>query len=127
MMVDDKRTVLVVESDILIRSPLSEYLRECGYHVLEAGGATEARRHVEVAANSIDVILADVAGDGGFALATWVRDAHPGVAVVLAGSVDKAAEKAGDLCEEGPAISKPYDHQLVLDRIRRMLASRERG
>ena len=124
---DDKRTVLVVESDILIRSPLSEYLRECGYHVLEASGATEARQHVEAAAESIDIILADAASDGGFGLASWVRDAHPGVAVILAGSVDKAAEKAGDLCEEGPAVTKPYDHQLVLDRIRRMLASRDRG
>ncbi|MDQ0252460.1 DNA-binding response OmpR family regulator [Sphingomonas kyeonggiensis] len=124
---EEKRIVLVVESDILIRSPLSEYLRECGYHVLEASGATEARQHVEAAATSIDVILADAAGDGGFALASWVRDAHPGVAVILAGSVDKAAEKAGDLCEQGPAIAKPYDHQLVLDRIRRMLASRDRA
>ena len=123
----EMRIVLVVESDILIRSPLSEYLRECGYHVLEASGATEARQHVEAAATSIDVILADAAGDGGFALATWVRTTYPGVAVILAGSVDKAAEKAGDLCEQGPAIAKPYDHQLVLDRIRQMLASRDRG
>ncbi|QDX26114.1 response regulator [Sphingomonas suaedae] len=124
---NSKRIVLLVESDILIRSPLAEYLRECGYHVLEASGATEARQHVQAAASSIDVILADAAGDGGFALASWVREVQPGVAVVLAGSVDMAAEKAGNLCEQGPDIAKPYDHQLVLNRIRRMLASRDRG
>jgi hypothetical protein len=44
----------------------------------------------------------------------------------MAATVEKAAEKAGDLCREGPAITKPYDHKIVLQRIRRLLASRRR-
>jgi hypothetical protein len=35
----------------------------------------------------------------------------------LAGTIATAAEKAGDICQEGPALSKPYDHRLVLGYI----------
>jgi len=86
---------------------------------------TERRRRLP-----IDVVLADVNAPGGentFALATWIRGNHPRIQVILAATIDAATEKAGDLCEEGPTLSKPYDHQLVLDRIRRLLAARDRG
>ncbi len=117
--------LVIVESDILIRHPLAEYLRECGYQVFEATDADEARSIVE-GENDIDVVLADADAPnaGGFALATWLRREHPKIKVVLAGNVAVAAEKAGDLCEEGPNLSKPYDHQLVLNYVRRLLASR---
>jgi hypothetical protein len=62
-----------------------------------------------------------------FALAGWIRKEHPGVKVILAGTVAKAAAAAGDICEDGPALAKPYDHQLMLDQIRRLIASRERS
>jgi hypothetical protein len=35
-------TVLVVEDEILIRMPISQYLRDCGYKVIEAASADEA-------------------------------------------------------------------------------------
>jgi CheY-like chemotaxis protein len=42
------------------------------------------------------------------------------------GSVDKAVSRAAEVCEDGPAITKPYEHQLVLDGIRQSLAQRHR-
>ena len=36
----------------------------------------------------------------------------------------RAADAAGDLCERGPALSKPYEPGPVLDRIKRLLAAR---
>jgi hypothetical protein len=30
------------------------------------------------------------------------------------------------LCEEGPLLAKPYDHSIVLQRIKRLIAARER-
>jgi len=48
----------------------------------------------------------------------------PEIEFVLAGNVAAAAQAAGDLCERGPHLSRPYDPQLVLDRIRRALATR---
>jgi DNA-binding response OmpR family regulator len=119
--------LLIVEADILVRHPLAEYLRECGYRVLEAQNADEARALLETMASSIDVVLADAAGTSdGFELATWCRRTYPNLDVVLAGNVVKAVAKAGEICEEGPALAKPYEHQLVLDRIRRALAERDR-
>ena len=121
--------ILVVEADVLVRHPLAEYLRECGYKVLEASDPDEARQILEGGSIDADIVLADIDGLGssGFALANWIRTNAPGTDVILAGTVAKATEKAGDLCEEGATKSKPYDHQLVLDRIRRLRAARERN
>jgi DNA-binding response OmpR family regulator len=121
--------VLIVEADIVVRHPLAEYLRECGYRVLEASNAEEARRLLEAMASSIDLVFADAAGprNEGFELAGWIRRTQPSIEVVLAGGVVKAVEKANEICEDGPALAKPYEHKLILDRIRRALAARERG
>ena len=121
--------ILIVEGDILVRHPLAEYLRECGYKVLEASDTDEARRLLTEGPSSIDVVLVDVQPprENGFALAGWIRANHPDIDVVMAATVEKAAEKAGDLCHEGPVITKPYDHKIVLQHIRRLLASRRRG
>jgi hypothetical protein len=39
---------------------------------------------------------------------------------------DRAAHAAGKLCEHGPILTKPYDHKIVLDHIKRLLAARVR-
>ena len=36
--------VLLVEGDIIVRHPLAEYLRECGFTVFEASNGDEAKR-----------------------------------------------------------------------------------
>jgi DNA-binding response OmpR family regulator len=126
---DAEPSVMIVEADILVRHPLAEYLRECGYRVLEASHAAEARQVLTDGILSVDIVMAEIEGaeESGFALAAWVRANHPGVEVILTGSVVRATEKAGDLCLDGPALSKPYNHQLVLNRIRRLRAARDRN
>jgi DNA-binding response OmpR family regulator len=121
--------VLLVDAEELVRTPLAQYLRECGYRVLEAIGAEEAQRLLSRGSQTIDIVLADIQtlGDGGFVFAAWVRENRPGIRVLSAGTIAAAARRAGDLCEEEPPIRKPYDHQLVLDRIRRLLAERDRN
>lgn len=121
-------TVLVVEHDILVRQPLAQYLRDCGYRVLEAVSAAEARESLSSSGRRIDVVLIgvkSVPSESGFALASWVRQSHPTVKVLLGGTMAKVLRLAGDLCDDGPA--GPLDHRLVLDHIRRLLATRERG
>jgi DNA-binding response OmpR family regulator len=39
--------ILIVEQDLLVRTLLAEYLRECGYRVLEASNAGDARTLLE--------------------------------------------------------------------------------
>jgi hypothetical protein len=73
----------------------------------------------------IDIVLA--AGPAGFALATWIRNVHPTLEIILAGTVTRATERAGELCAEGPADHKPHDHKQVLEDIRRMMGKRARS
>jgi DNA-binding response OmpR family regulator len=121
--------ILVLEPDILLRHPLAEYLRACGYRVLEASNATQALVFLTEGPHPIDVVLADIdaAEKEVFALATWLRHARPGTEVVLAGTATAAVTRAGELCEAGSALNKPYDHQLLLERIRRLAAARDRS
>lgn len=83
---------MMVEPDILVRRALAEYLRACGYKVIEG-----------------------VSAEDGFALASRLRETHPGVDVLLSFGIANAAEKAGDLCENGP-LEKPYHPHEVIRR-----------
>jgi DNA-binding response OmpR family regulator len=115
-----QETILVLEANLLIRHPLAEYLRQCGYRVVEAVTGAEARQLFDHGAQEIDTVLAavDLPDESGFAFAAWLRQAHPTAEIILTGTVERAAEKAGDLCKHGPAVAKPYDHQLLLQQIR---------
>ena len=120
-------TLLLMHGDILVRSALAAYLRDCGYRVIEAASAAEAVTLLQQQDLAVDVVFADVGTDGqgdGFALAQWVRRERPGVQVAMAGTPARAAAVAGDLCEEGPMGGKPYDPQAIAAEIRRLLASR---
>jgi DNA-binding response OmpR family regulator len=122
-------TVLVVEDEVLLRLSIAAYLRDCGYKVIEAADADEAVLVLKQPDLEIDVLFTDVemAGDmDGFGLAQWTRANRPGLDVILTGSAPSAVNAAATLCEDGP-LPKPYEPQLVLDRIRRLLAARPRA
>jgi CheY-like chemotaxis protein len=120
--------VLLVEGDIIVRHPLAEYLRECGFTVFEAANGEEAMGALKTPELRIEFVLADMTTPGsGFSLRQWIRTENLPVEVILAGSIEKAVDHAGTLCNEGPALAKPYDHLLVLDHIRRAMARRDRS
>ena len=122
--------LLLVDGDVLVRHALAEYLRECGYRVIEAASSDEAVTVLGEASVPVELVLADARCTGsmdGFALARHIREAWPGTDVVLAGSASRATEEAAKLCDEGPGLGRPYDHRLVLDRIKRLLAARKRS
>jgi CheY-like chemotaxis protein len=121
--------VLVVEDEVLVRCVISDYLRECGYKVIEASSAEEALQVLQKASVRVDILLSNVQLPGvidGFALARWVRANHSGIGVILAGTISRAADAAAELCEEGPMLAKPYEPQAVVDRIKRLLAETKR-
>ena len=121
-----KPTLLLVETDILVRHPLAEYLRDCGYDVVEAAGAVEARQFLGNAHSGVAVMLVDVSEAGGFELSRWVRQHHPEIDVLRAGTVSAAIAQAADLCDRPPDLAKPYDPRLVEERIKQLLAARSR-
>jgi hypothetical protein len=60
----------------------------------------------------------------GFALAQWVRENRKEIRIILVGNLNRAADIAGELCDQGPMLARPYEPQLVVERIKRLLAER---
>jgi DNA-binding response OmpR family regulator len=123
------QTVLVVDAEVLVRMPISAYLRDCGYRVIEAADTDEALVVLQQADHGVVAVLIDIGVSGamdGFGLARWAREHRQGLNVMLAGTPARAAERAGDLCEQGPDLARPYQPQRVVDRIRRLLAERDK-
>jgi DNA-binding response OmpR family regulator len=121
--------LLLVEPDLAVRIPLAQYLRECGYRVLEAITTDEAMMILRESGLPVALALVAVDAPGqvdGFGLAKWVRQNGLGVEIILAGSLARTAEKAGDICEDGPMLTKPYHHQILLERIKVLIAARDR-
>jgi DNA-binding response OmpR family regulator len=121
-------TVLIVEPEVLARMMIAGYLRECGYKVIEAANGDEAKL-VLAETVRVDVLLSVVELPGavdGFTLCNWTRARRPNVEVILVGNETRAAKVAGELCEDGPMVKKPYDHKLLADRIKRLLAGRRK-
>jgi CheY-like chemotaxis protein len=111
-------TILIVEPDILARMVIADYVRDCGYRVVEGVNADDVLAVLEAGAK-IDVILTEVQLAGsidGFGLARQIRENHPDIDVILTSGVARAADKAGDLCDDGP-LAKPYHPQEVVRRI----------
>lgn len=87
------RTILVVEDEILVRMPLAEYLRDCGYRVFEAASVAEAKAVLD-ADTPVDLVFSDVnlvGAENGFALASWVHQHHPATKVLLTSGVANCA------------------------------------
>jgi CheY-like chemotaxis protein len=90
-----RKAVLIVDSDILSRHALADYLRHCGYVVVEAVSTDEALTALGEPSLDVDVILCAAEAIGtrsAFEFATWVRQNCPELEVRIAGSLAGAAE-----------------------------------
>jgi len=117
-------TILLVEDEVLIRFALADYLRSCGYQVIEAANAEEALMVLHTN-QRIDLVFSDVRIPGsmdGFGLARWIRANRRHIKVVLSSGATRSAQLAGELCELGPVEAKPYHPQRLLERIRMTLS-----
>ena len=118
-----KPVLLLFDRNVLIRTALAGYLRECGFTVIETGTLEEANALLG-SEHHIDLAFLEIGEDSaqGFGLAQMIRKARPQVKVMMASGVANAAAEAGDLCD-GPMLAKPYDHSVLERNIRRLLAS----
>lgn len=128
--VPEAHSVILIDADVLVRASLGSYLRDCGLRVIEAGDVEEARRVMSAHPLLIDVVLCDagtVGTEATFELMRWVRQHQPATRFLAAGTIAAAANLAGDICESGPQLSKPYDHGSILDAIKQARAARDRS
>lgn len=120
------QSVLVVDGEVLVRHAIADYLRHCGFIVIEASSTDEAMTVLGDLDLSIDAVLCDAEAPGAFnpfQLRSWAADQQhrKNLQIVLAGNIESAAQKAAELCDQGPHLARPYDSQGVVDHIRRLL------
>jgi DNA-binding response OmpR family regulator len=120
----DPVTVLVGEPDVLARMALAEYLRECGYEVIEAGSADEVLTVLR-SGRLVETLLlnSQISEGSGFALAREVRETYSDVDIVLTFGLAKSAEKAGEICDKGP-LERPYHPREIVRRIEKLRRAR---
>lgn len=125
---DDAPVILVVEDEVLVRYAIADYLRDCGFHVVEAANAAEA---IEVMASDlrVDILFTDVEMPGdmnGFELARWVRANRPELKVILSSGRRAKVQEARDLCLGEAFYEKPIVFEDLGDRIAQLLGWRKR-
>jgi DNA-binding NtrC family response regulator len=127
MIGDRPKCVLLIDSDIVVRHALAQYLRHCGYKVIEAANTDEAQALLADAAVTFDFALCDAGASGSanvFDLGRLIRSRRPDAAFVLSGNPEKKAAAAADICEQAPELARPYEHQQVLAHLKRLMAAR---
>jgi DNA-binding response OmpR family regulator len=123
--IEDLKTILVVEPDVLVRMVICEYLRDCGYRVIEGVGGADVWAVLETG-RRVDFVLIDVnvvGAEDGFAVATRIRQTRRDIDVILTSGMSGAVQECHDLCEEGP-LRKPYEPKDVEARIKVLLERR---
>ena len=120
---DPRRTILVVEDEILVRAAAATHLRDAGYIVMEAADAAEAVR-ILGAERSIDLVFSDVNMPGemdGTGLGRWIVRNRSWTKVLLtsgAGWTDGMAD-----ADRIAWLAKPYKFSDLERRVRALLDS----
>ena len=120
---EERRTILLVEDDALLRVSAADHLRGKGYHVIEAGTVIEAAT-VLSSGPPVHLVFSDVdlpGATGGLSLAVWINAYHPTVPVILTSGVRAVMPALADQ-RRIPFIPKPYDFEKVSALIAKVIA-----
>jgi CheY-like chemotaxis protein len=113
----------VVEDEFMVRMPIAEYLRDCGYNVLEAADAAEAIAAVN-AEGPVSLVFSDIRMPGqmdGFALAEWFQSHYPTVPVLLTSGYNGGRNLPAGSAIRSRFIEKPYSQKQVARRIEALI------
>ena len=115
-------SLLVVDDEPELRGLLSEYFGRHGFSVRAAQDAAQARELVQQQRPELAVLDINMPGETGLSLARWLREAHPGVAIVMLTTVGEAIDRIVGL-EMGADdyIGKPFELRELLARVRAVL------
>ena len=118
----NKPVVLVVDDEAELRCLLVEYFNRHGFEAREAADAVAARTLVAQSRPDVMVLDVNMPGEDGFSLARWLREAHPGLGIVMLTTAGEAVDRVVGL-ELGADdyIAKPFEIRELLARIRAVL------
>jgi len=123
--VQTKAIVLVVEDDSIIRFLAVEFIESAGFEVIEAENADEAVAILE-SRTDVRIVFTDVdmpGGMDGLKLAAAVRDRWPPIEIVIVSGHPRSNVILPDRAVFFP---KPYDVNVVIATLRRMVAKIDR-
>ena len=91
----DKRTILVVENDPVMRRAIRLFLDLAGYQVIESAGVDEAQ-HAVSRCERVDAVVTELDGPGGPVedLTRLVRRLHPRAVTVVCTARTSASRRA---------------------------------
>jgi DNA-binding response OmpR family regulator len=121
-------TILLVDDEESLRTPLARVLRRRGYLVLEAGDGVEALEVAAQHAAGIDLLLSDVMMPrmSGRQLAERLRATHPSLVVLfMSGYTEETVESLELDPARASIIDKPFSLVDLLARVEALLAARE--
>lgn len=112
--------LLVVDDDPSIRSVLGRRLRQWGYEVKEAPGATEALEIMMVEAPAIVLLDINMPGHDGLWLAERIRGKWTGIPIIMVSGKDdidvvQRAQKLGAV----DFVRKPFDREILRQALAR--------
>jgi CheY-like chemotaxis protein len=120
----DRRSVLLVEDEVLVRLSIADDLRQQGVTVLEAANADEASMVLESHTEWIAVVLTDIQMPGsmdGLALLRLVRERYPDTRiVVLSGANPRVLEGI----KADAVIPKPHSPTQLIRQVKILLEGR---
>jgi CheY-like chemotaxis protein len=120
----DRRSVLLVEDEVLVRLSIAEELRQEGMMVFEAANADEASTILQTHSDWVAVLLTDIQMPGsmdGAALIRLVRERYPDTRVVV---LSGASPKAFDGIRADAVLAKPHSSAQLIRQVRELLETR---
>ncbi len=116
-------TVLLVEDEIALRTPMRRGLERDGYTVLEAGNAVEALKICETHDRTIDLLVTDMVMPGmdGIELGRKATELRPDMKVLYTSGYSEDVIDRDGVTEPGDFLQKPYTPSDLGQRIRQLL------
>ena len=123
-------TLLLVEDEEFLRSPLVKVLRKAGYTVLEAASGENALQVAESYDGPINLVVTDLLmpGMSGKGLVERLGATRPGMKVLyISGHTENEIVHQGMLEEGVQLLTKPFTIQELLSKVAKALRTRGHG
>jgi two-component system, cell cycle response regulator CpdR len=120
-----KKSVLLVEDEILLCWVVEDALRECGHEVVTLTTGSEGLKALE-GSRSFDALVTNIKlpdGPDGWALARRARELDPSIAVLYV-SGDSIARHDDDGVEGSKMLAKPFDPDKLCDTLAGIMGCR---
>jgi two-component system cell cycle sensor histidine kinase/response regulator CckA len=119
-------SILLVEDEESLRHLVTEFLRACGYSVIEATNGPEALALINRPETTFQLLMTDVVMPGltGRELAERAQRLRPEMKVVfMSGYTDDAVIRSGLRYEQVAFLQKPFTREVLCRLVRRVLDS----